>query len=207
MDFVGGNSTSRSKKQRCLTNFSAAFSGSSSGSLPLEESNAAEDFHSVEEAYLAWKDEWYGKFEWIIFYQDEGKVYCRFCREAKVRGKFGKEGATSLNVSNFIHHQGTAAHTKAAYALRDEGKGIQRALAASKKVGDIALTILFRLAYFIAKEHLVYTKFSKLCALAKSLEADITFKLYHTEKACLDFIHCISQVVQTRVLERVRASP
>ncbi|KAL3700775.1 hypothetical protein R1sor_018797 [Riccia sorocarpa] len=72
---------------------------------------------------------------------------------------------------------------------------------------DDAMVILFRTTYFIAKESLAFSKFPKLMKLIGSVTDDIPRRLYRDDKACVDFIFYMSQVIQVQVLDWVRASP
>ena len=66
--------------------------------------------------------------------------------------------------------------------------------------------MIFKVAYFLGKETIVYCKFPALCELLLSVHANITTKLYHDEKACAEMLFYISKVVQKKILDRIRNS-
>jgi len=47
---------------------------------------------------------------------------------------------------------------------------------------------LFKVAYFLGKQSLSYSKFPSLYKLLVSVNAPMTLSLYHDEKACVDLI-------------------
>ena len=81
---------------------------------------------------------------------------------------------------------------------------LEKAIKQGQRACDESLSSLFRVAYFIGKQSLPYTKFLSLCSLFASVKAPITAFLYHNEKSCADLIACMSNVIKKKIICRVR---
>jgi hypothetical protein len=90
------------------------------------------------------------------------------------------------------------------WAMQFGEKLIHKALAATNKTCDEVLLTIFRVAYYIGKNTIPFNKFTPLCNLLVLVKACITKKLYYDEKSCADMVFCISKVVKTKVLDRVK---
>jgi len=72
---------------------------------------------------------------------------------------------------------------------------MERAIFSVQCTCDKAVGTLLRAIYFVGKKSLRCTKFPALCKLLLSVKASMTNNIYQDEKACIDFVMCISIVI------------
>ena len=128
---------------------------------------------------------------------------CKICKEKGGRSVYTKEGSKNLKVSAFHDHACSSEHKKLCWALQSSGKLLEKAIKQGQRACDEWLSSLFRVAYFIGKKLLPYTKFLSLCSLFASVKVTITTSLYHDEKSCADLIVCMSNVIKEKIICRV----
>ena len=160
----------------------------------------------LEIARENWKDSWYALFDWIHFNYDEGRVFCKICKEHGGKNVFANAGSVNVKVSAFQDHRKSEEHKHYVWVDQKGKMTMEKMVAATNKVCDDAVLSLFKATYFLGKETIGYCKFPALCELLLSVHANITTKLYHDEKVCVEMLFCISKVVQKKILDRVRNS-
>ena len=160
----------------------------------------------LEIAMENWKDSWYALFDWIDFIYDEGRVFCKICKQHGGKNVFANVGSVNVKVSTFQDHGKSEEHKHYVWVDQKDKRTMEKMVAAVNKVCDDAVLSLFKAAYFLGKEIIGYCKFLALCQLLLSVHTNITTKLYHDEKACAEMLFCISKVVQKKILDRVRNS-
>ena len=72
----------------------------------------------IEMARLTWKDLWYNDFKWIEFNSNDGRVFCKLCRENQAKNIFVHSGSVNIKVSAFVEHQIFKEHKKLAWAAQ-----------------------------------------------------------------------------------------
>ena len=145
-------------------------------------------------------------FDWIDFNYDEGRVFCKICKQHGGRNVFANVGSVNVKVSTFQDHGKFEEHKHHVWVDQKDKRTMEKMVAATNKVCDDVVLSLFKAAYFLGKETIGYCKFPTLCELLLSIHANITTKLYHDEKACAQMLFCFSRVVQKKILDRVRNS-
>ena len=60
--------------------------------------------------------------------------------------------------------------------------------------------------HYVGKKFLPLSKFPTLCDLLLSVNATIPTKMDYDDKACVDMLVCISNVIQRKVLDKIRDS-
>ena len=83
---------------------------------------------------------------------------------------------------------------------------MEKGIGEANRTCDGAMHYLFQVAYYVEKEVISFYKFPSLCALLVKVKANMTDKLYQDGKSCDEIFFCISSMVQTKVLDRVRDS-
>ena len=81
---------------------------------------------------------------------------------------------------------------------------METAIAVASHSCDEGMLALFKVAYFIGKEILPFSKFLKLCKLLVDLKACITKDLYHDHKSCTNLLFYTSSIIQKKVLFKVK---
>ena len=151
-----------------------------------------------------WKDSWYALFDWIDFNYDEGRVFCKICKQHGGRNVFVNVGYVNVKVSAFQDHDKSEEHKHFVWVDQKDKRTMEKMVVASNKVCDDVVLSLFKAAYFLGKETIGYCKFLALCELFLSIHANIITKLYHDEKACAEMFFYNLRVVQKKILDRVR---
>lgn len=195
------------KKQKILSNmfFRGGIHDEEREVLPLTSSGSTKKSeNAIEAAKREWKDSWYLDYDWLEFNATIGRVFCKICREKGGRSVFAKTGSVNIKVSAFKDHGRSDEHKSFVWAMQSGEKVMVKAIAQANKTCDEAVFNLFRIAYYIGKNTIPFNKFPPLCELFVRVKACITEKLYHDEKACADMIFCISKVIKTKVLDRVK---
>jgi hypothetical protein len=194
------------KRQRTLRGmFGAKESNVRPPSSPTK-SEKKQSLSAVEISRNAWKDAWYDLFYWIEFDSITGRAFCKVCKTKGARSVFANQGFINIKVSAFHDHEQSKEHKRLAWAKQKGKKVMEKAIAVANQTCDEAMLALFKVAYFIVKETLPFSKFLKLCKLLVDLKAYITKDLYYDDKSCADLIFCASSVIQKKVLERVKDS-
>ena len=147
---------------------------------------------------------WYALFDWIDFNYDEERIFCKICKQHGGRNVFANAGSINVKISAFQDHSKSEEHKHYVWVDQKGKRTMEKMVAATNKVCDDVVLSLFKAAYFLGKETIGYCKFPALCELLLSIHANITTKLYHDEKACVEMFFCISKVVQKKILDRVR---
>jgi hypothetical protein len=109
----------------------------------------------------------------------------------------------NIKVSAFHDHQQSKEYRRLVWAKQKGKKVMEKAIVVVSQSCDERMLALFKIAYFIGKEILPFSKFLKLYKLLVDLKACITKDLYHDDKSCADMLFCISSVIQKKVLDRV----
>jgi hypothetical protein len=135
-----------------------------------------------------------------------GEFFGKICKVGGGKYVYANEGSSNIKISALQDHAKTNKHRKLAWAKHEGKKSLQKAMAAANHSCDEALLSLFRAAYFMGKETILFYKISSLYNLLISCKAPMTEKMYHDEKACNDMVFAISSVIQKQVLDRVRDS-
>ena len=65
---------------------------------------------------------------------------------------------------------------------------------------DESLITLFKKIHYMDKEFLIFSKFPTLCILLLTVNANITTKMYHDDKACADMLAYIAGVIKKKYL-------
>ncbi|KAL3694543.1 hypothetical protein R1sor_008194 [Riccia sorocarpa] len=125
-----------------------------------------------------WK--WQIDYDWLDFFYETGKTYCKICRKARGKTCWAKEGTLRISTSSFIEHGGGDDHRACCAVILLGENPLDKVVKMATVRCDDAMVILFRTAYLIAKESLAFSQFPKLMKLS---------------------------VIQVQVLDRVRASP
>ena len=78
------------KRQRTMKDmFSKSVDVTVNVELPTHKvsstSNCERQLNRIEMARLTWKDSWYNDFKWIEFNSDEGRVFCKLCRDKQAK--------------------------------------------------------------------------------------------------------------------------
>ena len=67
-------------------------------------SSCEQQLSRIEMARLTWKDSWYNDFKRIEFNLDDGRVFCKLCRENQAKNVFAHAGSVNIKVSAFVEH-------------------------------------------------------------------------------------------------------
>ena len=57
-----------------------------------------------------WKDSWYALFDWIDFNYDEGRVFCKICKQHGGRNVFANASSVNVKFSTFQDHGKSEEH-------------------------------------------------------------------------------------------------
>jgi len=174
--------------------------------LSTSNSNSSNANNKVAAARLLWKDKWLQDYDWLQFNNELGVMYCKICKESGGKGVFATLGFTNFKVSALQDHANTGEHKKLSWATHSGSRRMEKIVVQATRSCDEALMTLFKTAHYVGKELLPFNKFPTLCDLLLSVNATITTKMYHDDKACADMLVCISSVIQRKVLDRVRDS-
>ena len=58
----------------------------------------------IEMARLTWKTSWYNDFKWIEFNSNEGRLFCKLCRDKQAKNVFANAGSVNIKVYAFVEH-------------------------------------------------------------------------------------------------------
>ncbi|KAL3689532.1 hypothetical protein R1sor_015841 [Riccia sorocarpa] len=105
-----------------------------------------------------------------------------------------------------FEHNASKEHKGTMASLDRCNQPIEKVISAAVRRCDDAALNLFRAAYLVGKVSLPFTTFPEMCKMLKQMTDKIPRGLYQDDKACAEMICCSSQVLQARVLDRVRAS-
>ena len=67
-------------------------------------SSCEQQLSRIEIARLTWKESWYNDFKWIEFNSNDGRVFCKLCRENQAKNIFANVGSVNIKVSTFVEH-------------------------------------------------------------------------------------------------------
>ncbi|KAL3679115.1 hypothetical protein R1sor_022071 [Riccia sorocarpa] len=154
----------------------------------------------------AWRDAWKLDYSWLEFDWKRGRVYCKVCTEGKTNCKWGNGATLRLKTCAMFEHNASKEHKGTMASLDRCNQPIEKVISAAVRRCDDAALNLFRAAYLVGKVSLPFTTFPEMCKMLKEMTDKIPRGLYQDDKACAEMICCISQVLQARVLGRVRAS-
>ncbi|MCO5559835.1 hypothetical protein L7F22_013439 [Adiantum nelumboides] len=133
------------------------------------------------EARAAFQDDWLQKFDWLVYKEEEAKLYSH-CR--------------------------TNCHVNAMEAFLLEGKeGIQNSMKRAENFKDEALFTLFRVAYHMARKNYAFFGFTDMISLLQDCRVPYSTSLYNDDKACVEMVYCIGKCLMNSTLKRVFQSP
>ena len=115
-------------------------------------SNCEQQLTRIEMARLSWKDSWYNDFKRIEFNSNEGRVFCKLCRDNQAKNVFANAGSVNNKVSAFVKHQISKEYKKLAWVAQKGQKVIEKMMHQVTKSCDEALLILFRAVYYLDRE-------------------------------------------------------
>ncbi|KAL3677120.1 hypothetical protein R1sor_027068 [Riccia sorocarpa] len=150
---------------------------------------------------------WMIDYPWLGFDYETGKAFCKSCSTGNGKTICAKDGTYNVKTSAFSEHGGGDDHHSVLVVQTLGDKPMDRILKTAASMCNDAMLTLFRAAYFVGKHSLTFSNFPPFCELLKTCTSDIPVKLYQRAKSCIDFIFHISQILQSQVLEKVRASP
>ena len=119
-------------------------------------SSCEQQLSRIEMARLTWKDSWYNDFKWIEFNSDDGKVFCKLCRENQAKNIFVHVGSINIKVSAFVEHQISKEHKKLAWIAQEGLKVMEKMMHQITKSCDEALLTLFRAAYYLSRDTILF---------------------------------------------------
>ena len=131
-----------------------------------------------------WKDAWYTKFDWIEFYSEAGRIFCKVCRQKWGRSTFATMGSINIRISTFQDHGKNTKHGRLTWAMQKEERTMEKGIGEANRTCDGAIHSLFQVAYYVEKEVISFYKFPGLCALLVKVKANMTDKLYYDVKSC-----------------------
>ena len=133
-------------------------------------------------------------------------MYCIICKESGGKGAFATLDPTNFKASALHDHANMEEHKKLTWASQNGSRRMEKIVAQATRTCDESLMSLFETAYYEGKEFIPFSKFASLCQLLLSMNATLTKKLYHDDKACADMVVSISSVLQRKLLDRIRDS-
>ncbi|MCO5548311.1 hypothetical protein L7F22_001768 [Adiantum nelumboides] len=160
---------------------------------------------------LAWNPSWVGSrgaFEWAEFDPVSARIFCKYCKKVNnSRSEFGKNGSTNVQHSALIEHASTKAHQDAHYMFGKNKITIEDGAEKRQDVAMVCSKRLFAAAYHVAKEDLVFSKFTSTLDLLDFCDCpNLVRDLYQNDKACSSFVRYISEDLLTKILLRLNAS-
>ena len=158
-------------------------------------SNSSNVNNKVTTAMLLWKDKWLLDYDWLQFNNELGIMYCKICKESGGKGVFATSRSTNFKVSALQDHINTGEHKRLSWATLSGSRRMEKVVVQVTKTCDEALMTLFKTSHYVGKELLHFSKFPTLFDLMLSVNATITTKMYHNNKACADMLVCISSVI------------
>lgn len=90
--------------------------------------------------------------------------------------------------------------------MQSNERVLAKAVAYPNKICKEATLNLFYVVYYIGKNTISFNRFTLLCELFVIFQACITEKLYHNKKSCTHMFLCISKIIQTKILHKVKNS-
>ncbi|MCO5579868.1 hypothetical protein L7F22_033730 [Adiantum nelumboides] len=161
------------------------------------------------EARAAFQDDWLQKFDWLVYKEEEAKLYCKFCSKyPHHHSAYSKEGSVNFKLSNLKAHCRTNCHVNAMEAFLLEGKeGIQNSMKRAENFKDKALFTLFRVAYHMARKNYAFSGFTDMISLLQDCRVPYSTSLYNDDKACVEMVYCIGKCLMNSTLKRVFRSP
>ena len=91
-----------------------------------------------------WKDSWYALFDWIHFNYDEGRVFCKVCKEYGGKNVFANAGSVNVKVSAFQDHGKFEEQKHYVWVDQKDKRTMEKMVAATNKVCDDAVLSLFK---------------------------------------------------------------
>ncbi|MCO5576924.1 hypothetical protein L7F22_030745 [Adiantum nelumboides] len=161
------------------------------------------------EAHAAFQDDWLQKFDWLVYKEEEAKLYCKFCSKyPHHHSAYSKEGSVNFKLSNLKAHCRTNCHVNAMEAFLLEGKeSIQNSMKRAENFKDEALFTLFRVAYHMARKNYAFSGFTDMISLLQDCRVPYSTSLYNDDKACVEMVYCIGKCLMNSTLKRVFRSP
>ena len=97
----------------------------------------------LEIARENWKDSWYTLFDWIHFNYDEGRVFCKVCKEHGGKNVFANAGSVNVKVSAVQDHGKSKEHKHYVWVDQKGKRTMEKMVTATNKVCDDAV-LFFR---------------------------------------------------------------
>ena len=155
-----------------------------------------------------WQDNWLSSFKWLIFDNETVRLFCSYCLDyPHARSAYSKKGSKNFKTSNLRSHARTQCHRDARNAKLFGKCAMRVGLRKMQSTQEEALHILFKSAYYVAKNNHAFTSFSCLLDLLRSVSVKNITSLYNDDKACADIVHCIATSIMDETLDKVRQSP
>lgn len=161
-----------------------------------------------QERRTVFKSERKNAYEWLDYNEEEARLYCKFClKYPHHHSAYSSQGFVNFKLSNLKAHCQTACHRLAMQAIFMEGKeSIQKSIKKVHEMKDEALLTLFRSAYFIAKNNLSFSLFSRLISHMQDCMVPYSTSLYNDDKSCAEMIFCMAKYLMDFTLKKVTSS-
>ena len=161
------------------------------------------------DACKVWQDKWLEEFRWLKY--ENGAMFCSICMLHKNKSKFSQNGSTNFRVSTLHEHETSSGHLHALKLGSDiQSKripSIKTCVAKETDEIEAAVCRLIRIAYEVAVDDLLITKYANLCTLQICNDTKLTTNLYQDSVACDEFISLISRHLDDGLIEKIRQSP
>jgi hypothetical protein len=154
---------------------------------------------------------WLAEFPWVTFNDDKELMFCKVCRlypnianTSSTLYTGAGAGKTGFRRETLNWHNTSTEHLKCMTRKANDDspenvplRKINTKLTAEKHQ---QMEVLFKTAFYVAKEKDAFNKFSSRLEYAKSLGVD-TGTMYHNDKSCKVFIESIASIKEQSIVE------
>ena len=158
------------------------------------------------------RKEWKEEYTWLEYNEEEGKMYCRVCKDfPNIADKSSSffTGNNSFHVGNIKGHDQSRRHERCV-----EAKKAREALDATpihKGIRNLneqtldKLEKLFNTAYYLAKNGRPFSDFNQLCILQVKNGVSLG-ETYLNDKRCREFMGAIAEVMKRDQKEAINSA-
>lgn len=148
------------------------------------------------------RKEWKEEYTWLEYNEEEGKMYCRVCKDfPNIADKSSSffTGNNSFHVGNVKGHDQSRRHVRCEEAKK--AREVPEATPIHKGIRNLnqqtldKLEKLFNTAYYLAKSGRPFSDFNQLCILQVKNGVSLG-ETYLNDKRCREFIEAIAEVMK-----------
>ena len=162
---------------------------------PVSRSIAKRSKQSYEATRTrAFKESWKKDFPWVVYDAAMNKMYCSVCREFPTiaDGNALFTGMASFRIQNLKAHDSSKTHDNCCKAKTAKSNPamapMNLAIRHMESETRDKMTKLFHIAYFVGKEEIPFTKFSKICKLHEKNEVQLGRTYFNSLYAIMPII-------------------